>query len=159
MIVRFNAFFLNQRASQIRSVPFTGDSSDSDSDNGMGCVGNTSQHQDIDGRQSQGCVTDTLGRGTTSSTSRATTSTTSGDISLTSPRQPGGPGLPGFPAKTLNRLPVQHRTTNPNLTPNPARHHLHHQIPELTSVNALTLMHKSKIGRLLDKIKSFIPLV
>lgn len=147
--------FVVQRASQIRSVPFTGDSSDSDSDGGMGGVGNTSQNHDIDGRQSQGCVTDTLGRGTASSTSRATTSTTSGDISLTSPRQPGVPGLPGFPAKTLNRLSVQHqhRPNNPTLTPTPARHH--NQNPELTSVNALPLMHKSKLGRLLDLSKTF----
>ena len=79
-----------QRASQIRSVPFTGDSSDSDSD----CGG-------LDGHGSSRLlaapedVFDGVFRGTSSAASRNTnsatntttmTSSTSGEMSLSSPR-------------------------------------------------------------------------
>ena len=118
-------------------MPFTGESTDSDSD---GANPDDLHHHHGAENLARGTAT-----ATTTTSSRATTSSTSGDISLTSPRQPGPPSgatpsCTRFPSRLS--LPPRH---HPSPSPSPSSRH-----PDLHS-SATPLLHKSKLGRLLEK--------
>ena len=94
--VAFNSFSILfvclffQRASQIRSVPFTGDSSDSDSDCGDGLPSHArlAAPEDVfDGVfRGTGSAGGSASRNTNDTTRTTVTSSTSGEMSLSSPR-------------------------------------------------------------------------
>ena len=79
-------FFQFQRASQIRSVPFTGDSSDSESENGDLLAGRSSSHALHPDDAYDGVFRGTASRNTNVTHTTTMTSSTSGDTSLASPR-------------------------------------------------------------------------
>ena len=100
-----------QRASQIRSVPFTGDSSDSDSEAGdLGRGLNQAPEDVLDGVLRGTCSS----RNTTATTMTTMTSSTSGDMSLSSPRDlTRGVGIAGL-QNSLQHHYSQHQPPKTN---------------------------------------------
>ena len=107
-----------QRASQIRSVPFTGDSSDSDSEAGdLGRGLNQAPEDVLDGVLRGTCSS----RNTTATTMTTMTSSTSGDMSLSSPRDltrggGGGVGCLGLQNSLQHHYSSSHQPQQPPKT-------------------------------------------
>ena len=100
-----------QRASQIRSVPFTGDPSDSDSEAGdLGRGLNQAPEDVLDGVLRGTCSS----RNTTATTMTTMTSSTSGDMSLSSPRDlTRGVGVGGCLSGLQNSLQHHYSSHQP----------------------------------------------
>ena len=99
-----------QRASQIRSVPFTGDSSDSDSEAGDLGRGLNQAPEDVLDGVLRGTSSS---RNTTATTMTTMTSSTSGDMSLSSPRDlTRGVGIAGLQNSLQHHYSQQPPKTN-----------------------------------------------
>ncbi len=124
----FNLQF--QRANQIRSVPFTGDSSDSDSDGDLGVGGahgldglgglgaDHGNHMTMTGNGNLTLTNNRVSSRNTTTTTTTITSSTSGDISLSSPR-----GLTGNGGQQLTKQPTNQFKSSVMLCPPPHAHH------------------------------------